>query len=392
MKLATKYIFLIIVLLGTISITNGQSLEEIIQKHTEAHGDIEKWEKVNSMKITGKFTAFSEEDDFYSIKTKDGKYYSELALGQHEVIEAFNGETGWTIDPWQEILFPRELNKNERTVFQQKAEFFTPFYNYKERGYEVEYIGEENVDGIDTYVIRITRPDGFKEKWFLDTNTFLEYKVMSRWVDFAYGVPSECYFDDFRDFDGIIIPCYIERTFWQRDRVLIIEDIEFNIDIDSSLFEVPKSAEIKKLNFLIGQWDVAVNAWSARANRWYNVDSTTSNIDYEATNLIQEKISFSNVFVQSSISNFSYNSTDNNYRITTYDVFSSNTELFKGMLTDSSFVIENIAIGCDTITGINSRATYSNVNDKGFELEISQSNDNGKSWSSTIKMKYTKED
>lgn len=177
------------------------------------------------MKVTGQFTAFSEEKDIVILKTDDGKYYSELHLGQFKVKEAFDGKAGWTIDPWHEFLFPRELNKAEVNVFLQKAEFFTPFYSYKEKGHEVELIGEQKVDGVDVYAIKLTRSNGKSETWYLDVNTYLEYKCQSDWVDFAYPSPAESYFDDFRTVNGLVIPYFIERTFFQRDRITQIENI-----------------------------------------------------------------------------------------------------------------------------------------------------------------------
>ena len=142
MKFIRYQIFVIVAFLCMSTVLNAQDIDKIISKHLAAHGDIQKWEAIKSMEITGRFTAFSEEEDFYAIKTSDGCYYSELHLDKFKVIEAFNGKDGWTIDPWQEILFPRELNKEEVNVFYQKAEFFTPFYKYKEKRYKSGVVRE----------------------------------------------------------------------------------------------------------------------------------------------------------------------------------------------------------------------------------------------------------
>lgn len=282
MKLITKYILITGILLFSSSMIQAQDVDKIIAKHLKAHGDTDKWETIKSMKIAGTFTAFSVAEDFFAIKTDNGAYYSELYLGQHKVIESFDGKSGWTIDPWQDFTFPRELNKSEINMFNQKADFFTPFYKYKEKGYKVELIGEQNVDGINTYVIKLSRPNGHSETWYLDANTYLEYKCESDWVDFAYDSPAESYFEDFRNIDGIVIPFFIERTFSQRDRILQIDNIEFNPDIDESIFDMPRSAEIEKFNFLIGEWNVKVDVWTRRGS-WYSVDSTVSTINFVAT-------------------------------------------------------------------------------------------------------------
>ncbi len=390
MKLIKYYFLLAVVILSSISIMRAQTVDEIIAKHIKAHGDTEKWETIKSMKIIGSFTAFSVEKDFLAIK-KDTAYYAELHLGQHKVIESFDGRSGWTIDPWQEILFPREINKQEINVLSQKSDFITPFYKYKEKGYNVELVGEQNVDGIDTYVIKLTRTSGNPETWYLDANTYLEYKCESDWVDFAYPSPAESYFDDFRTIDGVVIPYFVERTFSQRDRITQIIDIEFNPEIDESIFEMSRSAEIKKLSFLVGDWDVKVDVWTRRGS-WYTIDSTFSTINYKATNLLEEKIQYDRIFVQSLIIDYTYNASTEKYRLALFNNFSSEIEIFEGNFTDSTFSVENTFASCEdsTQTNILTQIVFSDIEKDSFIVEIKNSRDKGETWSSKDKFTYTR--
>jgi hypothetical protein len=91
--------FLLASLLFFTGVVFGQSADEIIQKHIDAHGGIENWNDIQSMKITGRFTSFSEENPILEIKAKGGKFYSEHHLGQHPVKEGCNGEIYWRDDP-----------------------------------------------------------------------------------------------------------------------------------------------------------------------------------------------------------------------------------------------------------------------------------------------------
>ncbi len=388
-----KYITIVCAfLLATGNIVTGQSLDEIIDAHIKAHGGAEKWSKVESMKITGKFTAFSIEDDYLAIKTKCGSYYAELSLGDKRVIEAFDGKKGWTIDPWHEITYPRELNKNEVNVFLQKAEFISPFFNYKEKGLTAELLGKDNFEGIDVWKIKLTRPNGKWETWFLDAETYLEVKYNSMWVDFARPAPAATFFDDFRDFDGLVIPCFVERTFYQRDRILIIEDIEFNVETDCSMFKMPKSNEMVKLAFMEGNWNVTIDAWSRRANRWYNVDSTQSEIEFEGINLLTEEICHTNVYVQNQVINFSYNSNDEEYLISVYDGFRSTMDLFTGEFTDSTFVVTNKIAECDTVSNPVVKIEYGKFTPNSFEATILNTFDQGNTWNATQRLIYVRDE
>ena len=391
MKLIRYQILTIVAILSMSTVINAQEVDKIISKHLAAHGDIQKWEAIKSMEITGRFTAFSEEKDFYAIKTSNGCYYSELHLDQHKVIEAFNGSSGWTIDPWQEILFPRELNKIEVNVFYQKAEFFTPFYKYKEKGIKVELMENQNVDGMDMIVIKLTRPNDKVETWYLDAKTYLEYKCESGWVDFAYPAPAESYFDDFRTVDGIIIPFFIERTFYQRDRITQIENIKFNTEIDKSIFKMPQREEIKKLAFMEGEWDVTVDMMTRRGT-WYNIDNTVSNINWQATNMLQEKIEYDMIFVQPKIINYTFNSDVEQYQLSVFNGFSSDITVFEGNFVDTTFTLErtNISTGDTTRVKNYSQIVYSNMEEDSFVLFIMASRDEGKTWNPRQKLTYTR--
>ncbi len=391
MKLIKYQIFVFITFLFFSPIVNAQNLDKIIDKHIKAHGGIEAWEKIENIKVTGRFTAFSIEEDFYAIKTKDGKYYSELYLGKHKVQEAFNGKTGWTIDPWQEILFPRELKKSEINVFYQKAEFFTPFYKYKERGFKVQLMDNQEVDGMEMIVLKLTRIDGMVETWYLDAKTYLEYKCKSNWVDFTYGVPSESYFDDFRTVNGVVLPFFIERTFWQRDRILQIENIDFNVDIDESIFEMPKSDQMKWLSFMEGNWDVKVDVMTRRGT-WYTFDSTTSQIVWNATNMLEEKINYDLTLTQNLIIEYTYNSAAEKYVISKYNGFSSDIQLFEGNFNDTSFVVQNINInyGDSAFIDTYSQINIYNIEQDSYTVEIRVSQDKGVTWSPRQKLSYVR--
>ena len=392
MKLKKLQSVILIALLCLPTILLAQTAEEIIAKHIDAHGGADKWEKVDALKITGRFTAFSLEKDFTSYKTKCGKYYSDFHLGEQRVIEAFNGKCGWTIDPWQEIEYARKINAGETNVFMQKATFFTPFFKYKENGYKVEYIGKETVDGIEMYALKLTRENGKSEKWYFDTKTYLEYKCEAEWVDFARTLPSEMYFDDFRSVDGLIIPFFVERIFWQRDRITQIEKVEVNPDFDAKLLEMPKRKEISKLDFMAGNWDVKMEFMSRRGE-YRETGTTESIISYAATNLLQEKMSYENYFPNTLNINYSYNPEAKNYRIAAFNEFTSAIDVFQGKMTDNVLIVEDTHISFDDTkkpTRTCKQFTYTKIDNNNFTVENKLSNDEGKTWNPQARFTYTR--
>lgn len=392
MKRLFNHMVLMVMLMTVSLMSMAQDLDEIIAKHIEAHGGAEKWDAVESMKIIGRFTAFSVEEDFYAYKTKEGGYYSQLELGKYHVEEAFDGEKGWTIDPWQDFVFPRELNNHEVNVFYQKAEFFTPLYKYKEKDINVEFVGKDNLDGVEVYVLKVTRPNRRTETWYLDANTYLEVKCESNWVDFAYRSPAESYFDDFRTVEGVVIPFFIERTFSQRDRILQIEEVILNVPVDENLLMMPQSQQMSQLDFLVGEWDVQVELYYAPRNLWYVADKTSSTIGFQSTNLLKEEISYNSVFVQNKLIYYSYYTPEEQYRMTLYNAFDSNIEVYAGDFGDSAFVYSNIPkYTVDTTLNTNyTQYAFQKITNDSLVLSISASDDRGENWTQQEKLTYVR--
>ncbi|MFA8436625.1 MAG: hypothetical protein ACEPOZ_19115 [Marinifilaceae bacterium] len=388
-----KQLIFVLLFLCLPAIVFSQNVEKIIAKHIAAHGGAEKWRGVEALKITGSFTAFSLENNFTSYKTKSGKYYSDRYLGEKRVLEAFDGKKGWTIDPWQEIFYARNLNSAEENVFRQKAEFFTPFYNYKEKGHKVEFVGKEKVDGAEMLVLKLTRSTGGTETWYLNAKTYLEYKCESQWVDFARAAPSESYFDDFRKVEGLVIPFYIERIFRQRNRMMQIEKVELNPEFEENLLEMPQREEIEKLGFLQGDWDVKWEIWWNRRNTWYPIGATSSHIDFVKTNVLQETIRLERGLARTKTINYTYNDERGKFRVAEFDDLSYSFKVYEGDFNDKGFEMTDLGIQYGSDKGVSNEYTQyciSSIDKDHFTIEVQTSRDKGKTWKPSDKFSYTR--
>jgi len=369
----------------------GQTANEIINKHIEAHGGLENWNAIQSMKVTGQFTSFSEMYPFKAIKARGGKYYSEHHLGQYPVVEGCDGETYWIEDPWFELGFPHLSNEAEALVTEMKAEFCTPFLGYKEKGFEVSYEGIEQAEGKDCYKLILTRKDGKEETWFLDKETHLEVMSISLWSDFGRLTESEAFYDDFREVGDVLLPFYSERVFSIRHRVTEIENIEFNVDPDPAIFNFPLSPEMEKISFLEGNWSVIFESLG-RSGTLQRADSTSSKIAFvKSNNLLQENISFISYFPIEKIANWSYNSELESYVMTAFNSFYSRSEIFTGNFNADTLVFENTQIKFnDEPKERLARFKFLNTDENTMVMEVLQSRDEGLTWTPVQRFTYTR--
>ena len=377
----------IIIILSVFSLgLHAQTLEEIIDKHLKAHGDLAKWNTVKALALKGTFGSFSVEHPIYNIKTIDGDYYSDQHIGHHPVKSGFKDGKGWTIDPWHEFTYPRLVNKFEENIYHQLADYFTPFYKWEEKGYKLEYVGLKNEDGIECHVIKVER-NGNQETWYLNAETYLEYKATGQWVDFGMPLDGEFYFDDFQEVDGLILPFFVERMFGQRDYVLMIESVQINPEYDEALFDMPQSDEMMVLNNMIGEWKVKVEM-PGRGGNLRTIDQTKSKAKFARTNLIKLKTSYENYYVQPVTMDFSYHKGKGKYVLTTYTDFSSSMDLFEGVLDNGVIEFnEIITKGSDRTASF--KCIVSDIKADGYVIEMQQSRD-GENWMTAVKFTFSK--
>lgn len=383
-----KQVVLIILLNMISGFCIGQSADAIVKKHIEAHGGAENWGKIQSLKIAGDFTAFSEVKPYTEFKARDGKFYSDHHKGQYRVIEGCNGATYWADDPWFELGFPHVANEAEKYVIQQKAEFCTPFFDYQQKGYSLSYEGIEKAEGVDTYKLVLTRDKGYREIWYLDTATYFEVMSVSRWADFAAPAAQQAFYDDFRKVGNIVLPFYTERVFSIRHRVVEIKDVEINPEFDTTIFDIPYSPQMEELSFLTGEWLVAVES-PDRSGQMQLTDSSFSTIARaEGKNLLEENMTYTSYFPIGLIRNWVFNSDIQKYQMTAFNAFDSKMDIYTGAFSNDTLLMGKLDMSKAEKSNIQFK--INKIDDDRFINEIYHSQDDGESWDLNQRFSYTR--
>ena len=110
MRTLTK-LLLTATLLGLASTASmAMELDEVIAKHVEARGGEDAWGAVQSMKLTGSYTAFSQVSDFTLYRKRDNKYLLDSLHNGKTVIVGYDDETLWWDNHWIKDNVTRKLN------------------------------------------------------------------------------------------------------------------------------------------------------------------------------------------------------------------------------------------------------------------------------------------
>jgi outer membrane lipoprotein-sorting protein len=217
----------------------AQSLDEILKNHFEAINQ-QKLLTVNTVVASGKAVQMGMELPFTQIQKRPAKTYLEVEIQNMKLIQAFDGENGWTIEPWTGSSDPRDMGEQELKNIKQQANIDGDLYDWKNKGYDLELTGKEDMEGSEVFNLKLTKNNGDIYNYYIDSEAFVILKLKSRVNVEGNIIETETILSDYKPVDGVIIPHSSEMKFnGQTMMQLIIEKIEINAKVDDTKFVKP---------------------------------------------------------------------------------------------------------------------------------------------------------
>lgn len=248
-KIATLVLFLI----GTQIYTNAQTAEEIIKTYIENIGGEEALRKIKNVKMTAKVDAQGMTLPIEMINMADGRTIMKFEFQGKEMIQqAFDGETSWGVNFMTQKAEKSDAEDTEN-VKRESKDFPDPFLDYEKKGYKIELVGKDTVEGAECFKIKfIKKPllvDGKDvenvQYYYFDTENYVpivtETEIRTGQMK---GSISQTIFSDYQEVEGVYFPFSINSKLkGGQGQPVTIEKVEVNVEIDDSIFKFPETAE-----------------------------------------------------------------------------------------------------------------------------------------------------
>lgn len=242
-----KTAFLVVCLLSWAGAAAAQTADEVIEKSLAATGGRAAWAKVKSRAATGDITLSTPAGDIAGTvetlnvapnksRTVIQADLSNLGAGKLVLDQRFDGTSGYVLDSLQgnREMAGGQLENARNSVFP------TPFLNYKEMGGSVALTGKDKVGDREVHVVTYTRKGGSTVRYFIDAETFMPLKTVSRLEVPQIGeVEQATEFADYRDVDGIKIPFQLKTSSNVQNFTIKLSRVEHNVSVDETLFSKP---------------------------------------------------------------------------------------------------------------------------------------------------------
>jgi len=243
-----KTLFILLLLIAIVPAT-AQTADEIIANYIENIGGAEAWNNLEGIKFVGNANAQGMTIPIEYYMTKEGKQLLKINIqGQDMVQFAYDGEKMWTTNFM--TMQPEEANADmTHNMKNQSASFPDPFLNYKEKGYTVELIGPETMEGTETFKIKLTQKpvlvDGVEEPnvtfYYFETENFVPIATESEVREGPMkGQVVKDTMSDYQEVDGLYFPFAITMAGGQP---VTMTEIILNPEIDEAMFVMPEVTE-----------------------------------------------------------------------------------------------------------------------------------------------------
>jgi outer membrane lipoprotein-sorting protein len=217
------------------------TVDEILDTYFENIGGQDAWKELTSMRMEAKMAQMGMEFPGVVMQMPPNKQRIEINIQGQEMIQAYDGETAWWINPFMGSPDAQPMPAEMSEQF-TKETFEDDFIDYKKKGHTVEYMGQKEVDGMMTYELLLTKKDGTEEYHYFEPDYMVP--IMQKTIiteGQMKGQAVETYLSNYEEVEGLMIPMSIESKVGGATQFsLTVTKVELNPELDETMFDFPK--------------------------------------------------------------------------------------------------------------------------------------------------------
>src|SRR5437016_4871236 len=232
--------FIACLLTGGADPARAQEAGRIVEQYVKAAGGGRALAKIQTLTLEGTFTSVDGKSGTYTLDTKlPNRYYSELLVGEKNLIEAYNGKSAWHRNAAGEL---GTLVGPEGMQLEAAAQYYNSrLLNLKKSKVTLAPVGHAEVRGKDALEVEVTTATGVKRQAFFDPQTHLIVKEAAT----VGGVEEEILYDDYRTVDGVKLPNKIELHRGNEKYVISVTRAVINGTVGERVFDFPIKSQVK---------------------------------------------------------------------------------------------------------------------------------------------------
>lgn len=220
----------------------AQTAEEVVAKHLAAIG-ASNWAGVETLKMEAKISSDAAAGMtilWSSTVQRNKAVRMDVSVMGMTQSMAVKGSEGWSTNPFMGQTDPEPMTADQAASMKDMMDIDGTLAGYKESGYTIEYIGTEDVDGVEAIKIKVNK-DKKTEYSYFDPETYYEIKQTTVEEVDGSTVEQSTIFSNFTKTEkGVVLPYTIQQAGPMGPATITITQVTFNPTLDETIFDMPK--------------------------------------------------------------------------------------------------------------------------------------------------------
>jgi hypothetical protein len=220
----------------------AQTAEEIVAKHLEAMGG-DALGNVKTMKMECKISVQAapgmEIPMTMTVVNNKAARIDVTVMGMTQST-CINGDKGWANNPFAGQTDAEPLTADQVTEMKDMTDLSGSLYNYKAKGYTVEYVGKEDLEGTEVHKIKIVKSPTKTEYALIDPENWYQIKNITVSTVDGKEITAESLFSNFKKEGALVFPYTIEQNNpMMGTSVTTVTAIKLNEAVEEKAFDMP---------------------------------------------------------------------------------------------------------------------------------------------------------
>lgn len=217
---------------------SGDRLSSILNRYyKEGLGGSENWDKVVSLRVSGRLTLEGGEFKFDAYQKKTHYIKMTIKGPRRHMRMGYDGSVAWQVAKRGVDAVVMDAAQTRR--FKHNARFGNYLLYPYALGKQIEYLDTVPVDGVICHQIRVTLESEYQVDYFVDIRTYLEIKVVN--TDLRTGSVSSVVYENYiREFGMPIAQKVVSKENGVWVSTLELDEVKVNSGVMPWMFKMPK--------------------------------------------------------------------------------------------------------------------------------------------------------
>ena len=246
-----KKIFVFAVLVLSAAFANAQSedsVKMILDNYFENIGGRDAWRELKGVKMSAEISQGGMSIPIETYQMADGRSATKISFqGMNMSQGVFDGETLWGTN-WMSMEAEKSESEATENMKRNAKRGVIPFLDYEDKGYTVEYMGAETVEGVECYKLKMNEgkmlADGEEVDnisiTYFDQENFVPIKAEQEiMAGELKGQMTFSLFSDYDEVDGLFFAFSMTSGTAMGEQTIEWDEIELNPKVKDELFAFP---------------------------------------------------------------------------------------------------------------------------------------------------------